>query len=99
MQNVLTLLEKLAATPQLQLDAEAINALLDQQTLAPALREAILTGDHASIVDALGGRSTMICAVFPAEPEKEPTPGDEPGDSPDDAPDQPADDGKSVRLH
>lgn len=83
MSNVIAFLESLgnnAAKSKLAGDdyVAAVNAL----DLDDAPRQALLARDASGLNDLLGGRSKMICALFPAddEPQKEDQPAE--GDTP-----------------
>lgn len=74
MSNVIAFLESLGKNPAL---AEAANedyaAAVDALGLDDAPRQALLDRDASALSDLLGGRSKMVCALFPADdqPAKE----------------------------
>ena len=70
MSNVIAFLEALGKNPAL---AEASNedyaAAVDALGLDDAPRQALLARDATALNDLLGGRSKMVCALFPADGE------------------------------
>lgn len=85
MSNVIAFLESLGKNPAL---AEAANedyaAAVDALGLDDAPRQALLARDANALSDLLGGRSTMVCALFPADDQPQKEQEDEPQeDSPD----------------
>lgn len=71
MSAVVQLLEMLAAAPA-SLSHDEFARLVASADLSPAVRDALLRRDVAALSQAIGGRPTMFCAVFPAENEPEP---------------------------
>lgn len=78
MSNVIELLAQLGSGTLTQLDETALAAL------DPALRAALVAGDNQRLVELLGGRSTMVCGLFPAKEKDKDQPGD--GDEPKEEP-------------
>jgi hypothetical protein len=78
MSNVIDLLAQLGSGTLAQLD-EAALAPLD-----PQVRAALLSGDQARLVELLGGRSNMVCGLFPAKEKdkEEPNEDDTPAEAP-----------------
>ena len=74
MSNVIAFLESLGNdAAKSKLTDEAYVAAVDALGLDDAPRQALLDRNAAGLNDLLGGRSKMICALFPAdqEPQKE----------------------------
>lgn len=65
------LLEMLAASPA-SLTYDEFVRLVSDADLSPEVRDAMLRRDVDALSQAIGGRPTMFCAVFPAENEPEP---------------------------
>ena len=83
MSNVVQFLEALACDPS-TLTAEQFASVLATADLEPAAREALLSKDAEALNAVLGGRTTVLCFVAPAEndePQEDEPQGDEP-DSP-----------------
>lgn len=83
MSNVIAFLESLGNNAaQSKLAGDDYVAAVDALGLDDAPRQALLARDATGLNDLLGGRSKMICALFPAndEPQKEDEPAE--GDTP-----------------
>jgi len=97
MSNVIAFLESLGNNAaKAQLTGEAYVAAVDAVGLDDAPRQALLNRDADALSGLLGGRSKMICALFPAdqEPQKE---GDEEQEDKD--PDEKKESVRSTGLH
>lgn len=86
MSNVIAFLEAMgqdAAKSRLQ--GEEFTAAVDALGLDDAPRQALLQRDAVAIGDLLGGRHTVLCALFPADDDnqKDNDQDDDKGDSPD----------------
>jgi hypothetical protein len=66
MSNVVQFLESLACNPG-TLSAEQLASAIADSDLEPAVREALLNRDAEALNAAVGGRSTVLCFVAPAE--------------------------------
>lgn len=82
MSNVIRLLESLGR----EIGAGAVDSAefasrMETLDLAPALRAALIGGDVAALSAALGGRTTMMMVLAPAEPDGEQPQEDEKPDS------------------
>ena len=92
MSNVIAFLESLGNNAaQSQLAGDEYVAAVDALGLDDAPRQALLARDAAGLNDLLGGRSKMICALFPAdqEPQKD--------DEQEEEGDEPAEKKESIR--
>lgn len=85
MSHVIAFLESLGKNPALADAAnEDYSAAVEALGLDDAPRQALLTRDAAALSDLLGGRSKMVCALFPADDQPQKEQEDEPQeDSPD----------------
>ncbi|HSR65065.1 MAG TPA: hypothetical protein VLM17_05605 [Xanthomonadaceae bacterium] len=81
MSNVVQFLETLACTPG-TLSADAFASALASAGLTPEARAALSGKDAEALNAVLGGRSTVLCFVAPAE-DDEPVEDEPQGDEPD----------------
>lgn len=97
MSNVIAFLESMGNNAaQSKLSGDDYVAAVEALCLDDAPRQALLARDATGLNDLLGGRSKMICALFPAdqEPQKE---GDEEQDG--EQPGEPKESIRGIGLH
>ena len=85
MSQLISFLESLGQDARLaKLSGEEYTAAVDSLGLDDQARNALLTRDAGALNDLLGGRPTMICALFPADDDQQKRDDDEPQeDTPD----------------
>lgn len=84
MTSVIAFLDLLGKNPALaHASREDYTAAVDALGLPQATRQALLARDAAGLSDLLGGRSKMICALFPVEDDNKKDDQDEPAEDQD----------------
>ena len=73
MSNVIAFLERMGRDASLRhATAGQMDAMLQQNPMDPAVREAILAKDQALLESLLGANTNVCCALAPADDEKTP---------------------------
>lgn len=70
MSNVVQFLEALARNPILSV--EDFTTAVSNADLTPSARQALFNKDIQALVTELGGRSRMMCFIYPADNEEQP---------------------------
>jgi hypothetical protein len=89
MTSVIAFLDLLGKNPALahasneEYTAAEYTAAVDALDLAEPARQALLARDAAGLNELLGGRSKMICALFPVEDDNKKDDEDQPADDQD----------------
>jgi hypothetical protein len=84
MTSVIAFLDLLGKNPALaHASNEEFTAAVDALDLGEPARQALLARDAAGLNELLGGRSKMICALFPVEDDNKKDEEDQPADDQD----------------